>query len=396
MRISRSAICAFFLLLAVAGCGPRISVVNGPAKKAVGSVVLHPHIQLLEAEGIFEVGGLADSTWQALAKQDRPADWWSQVLTVRIDGARPDVPPLVGKYWQENNTLRFKPSYPLSRGVRYRAIFDPAGVPVGEGEQYVSVEMTFLLPKVETAPTVVTQVYPTRNVLPENQLKFYLHFSAPMSRGDVYEHIRLLDADGKPVDAPFLTLEQGLWAPNSERFTLLIDPGRIKRGLKPREDVGPSLEEGKSYTLEIDRNWPDANGEPLRETFRKSFRVGAPDSTQPDPKTWKLQVPAAGSTDPLTVTFPKSLDHAMLERVVWVTDEKDARIEGTVTISKEETCWQFLPKQAWRAGLYNLVADMILEDLAGNSIAKPFEVDEFHPVEQRIETKTVKVGFVVK
>jgi hypothetical protein len=393
MRISRFAFNAILLVLVVTGCGPRVSVVNSPLKPS-SMVVLHPHIRLLESEGVFELGGLSDSTWQALAKQDRPANWWAQAFSVTAEFA--DSATLLGEFSEKNQTLRFKPNYPLVRGVTYRAVFEPATIPIGPGEEYARVETTFVLPKPKSPPTVVTQVYPTRNVLPENQLKFYLHFSAPMSQGDVYQYIRLLDANGKPVEAPFLELGEELWAPNSQRFTLLIDPGRIKRGLKPREDVGPSLEEGKSYTLEIDRKWLDANGEPLRESFRKSFRVGPPDATQPDPKTWKLQAPASGSTDPLSVTFPKSLDHAMLERVVWVTDDKDARIEGRVTISKEETCWQFEPKQAWRAGAYNLVADTLLEDLAGNSIAKPFEVDEFDPVQRRTETKTVKVGFVVK
>jgi hypothetical protein len=41
------------------------------------------------------------------------------------------------------------------------------------------------------------------------------------------------------------------------------------------------------------------------------------------------------------------------------------------------------------------VADTRLEDLAGNSIAKPFEVDVFHPVQREIKTETVKVPFEI-
>src|SRR5205823_5383949 len=101
-------------------------------------------------------------------------------------------------------------------------------------------------------PAAVAQVYPTADELPENLLKFYLHFTGPMRRGEAYDHLRLLDAQGKVVERSFLELGEELWDGSGRRFTLVIDPGRIKRGLKPREDLGPVLEAGKSYTLVID------------------------------------------------------------------------------------------------------------------------------------------------
>jgi hypothetical protein len=48
------------------------------------------------------------------------------------------------------------------------------------------------------------------------------------------------------------------------RLTLFIDPGRIKRGVLPLEEVGPALEEGKRYTLMIDRDLKDGTGNPLK------------------------------------------------------------------------------------------------------------------------------------
>ncbi|MCH7864908.1 MAG: hypothetical protein IIC56_06820, partial [Proteobacteria bacterium] len=104
----------------------------------------------------------------------------------------------------------------------------------------------------------MTQVYPSADVLPENLLKFYLHFSAPMSRGDSYQHIRLVRQNGSVVDLPFLELDQELWDRRQTRLTLLFDPGRIKRGLKPHEEVGPALKPGRRYTLEIDAHWLNA------------------------------------------------------------------------------------------------------------------------------------------
>jgi hypothetical protein len=243
--------------------------------------------------------------------------------------------------------------------------------------------------------TVVEHVYPSRNLLPENQLKFYLHFSAPMSRGESYRHVHLLDAAGKPIELAFLQLYEELWDPQGRRFTLFIDPGRIKRGLKPREDLGPVLEEGKSYTLVIDADWPDAEGKPLQGEFRKAFRTGPPDEQCPDPKAWQVQPPAAGTPSPLTVTFPKPLDHALLHRLLQVTDAQGQAVAGKVTVSDEETRWQFTPEEPWKPGTYQLQVGTALEDLAGNSVARPFEVDVFHPVQSKVTAETVRLPFQV-
>ncbi len=346
-----------------------------------------------ETEGAFEVSGFSAATLKRLADKDFAAHL-AEVFAVTVDGKR-DAPPLLGEYKVKDQALTFTPRFPLQRGLRYRAVVYPDKLPAGD-EKYAAAEETFLLAKPKTAPTVVEHVYPSAETLPENLLRFYFHFSAPMHRGEVYKHIRLLDAAGKPVEGPFLELDQELWDEAGQRFTLLIDPGRIKIGLKPREDVGPALEQGKSYTLEISRDWLDANGEPLKESFRKKFRVVAPDEKQPDPKTWKVQAPAAGKVEALVLTFPKALDHAMLGRVLQVTDERGRKVEGTLAVTDRETRWRFTPKEPWRAGAYDVVVDTALEDPCGNSIARPFEVDVFHPTERHIETKTVKVPFTVK
>ena len=67
-----------------------------------------------------------------------------------------------------------------------------------------------------------------------------------MSRGHIYDHIRLLDAQGAPVELPFLEIDEELWNAEMTRLTLFIDPGRIKRGVKPLEEIGPSLVAGQT------------------------------------------------------------------------------------------------------------------------------------------------------
>ena len=145
----------------------------------------------------------------------------------------------------------------------------------------------------------------------------------------------------------------------------------------------------------IDRDLEDANGNPLKEAYRKAFQAVAPDDTQPDPKSWKIRAPTVGTRTPLVVTFPKPLDQALLERLVWVSDAGGQKPAGTVTVTEHETVWQFTPEKAWRTGTYQLVADTLLEDLAGNSIARPFEVDVFRRVQSEVKAETVKVGFEI-
>lgn len=291
--------------------------------------------------------------------------------------------PLFGESRREGGELVFQPRFPLREGMTYRATAGP-------------LEATFSVPaRAPSPPTVLRHIHPSRDVLPENQLKFYLHFSAPMARGDAYRRIRLVESGGKEVDMPFLELGEELWDRTGTRLTLFFDPGRIKRGLKPREEAGPLLEEGKSYTLAVDAEWRDAAGRPLKEGYRKAFKVGPPDDRQPDPRRWKLTAPSAGTREPLTVVFDEPLDAGMLSRVVAVL-QAGSPVGGRVEVDQDETRWRLHPESPWKAGQYALGVDSVLEDLAGNSVGRPFEVDVFRDVERKIGSSTVTVPFEVR
>jgi hypothetical protein len=344
------------------------------------------------------VVGIDEANLKALAAVKWDAARWDALLAVYLDRRRPgadDQPAMLGHHYVKGGVLIFAPRFPFAPGSHYRAVFDPSRLPVPPATKKPALSLRFSDARPPRPPTVVSQVYPTADRLPENQLKFYLHFSAPMKRGDVYKHIKLLGPDNKEVRWPFLELDQELWNPDGTRFTLFFDPGRIKRGLKPREEVGPALEEGKKYTLVIDKSWRDANDAPLQAAFRKTFTVGPPDDTCPDPKKWRLQPPAAGSRAALTVRLDKPLDHALLQHMLRVTDAAGRELEGTITLSERETRWQFTPKGTWKAGDYSLEADTRLEDLAGNSIGKPFEVDVLRRIDRTIKKKTVRIAFKV-
>ena len=187
-----------------------------------------------------------------------------------------------------------------------------------------------------------------------------------------------------------------LWSTEGNRLTVLFHPGRVKRELAPREQLGPILEEGRRYTISISGDWMDAESRPIINGFAKTFTVGPPDRTPVDPAIWTLMAPRARSDTPLIVRLPKPLDHAMLGRVVWVADAAGKRVPGTLTVGGGERVLTFAPRTPWKTGTYKLVGDTKLEDVCGNHVGEPFEVDLFKPITRRIESKTFERPFTVR
>ena len=317
------------------------------------------------------------ATVEALRDAGATDPRWPAILAVHLAdaaGAVPaDRPALLGAYQVVGPTLRFTPRFPLDAARRYQARFDPDG-PLGPAAPVIADRAAAPGPPV--VRTVVTRVEPLGPRLPANILRFYLYFSAPMGRGAAYEHLKLIDdAAGQPLDHPFLELGEELWDPTQTRLTVLLDPGRIKRGLRPRAELGPIFVAGRSYTLRIDPAWLDAAGHPLGAPGSRSFATTAEDETAPDPKTWTMNPPRAGATDPLVVRFGDILDRATVASGLILLDPRGAAVAGTAEATADGSGWRFQPDAPWAVGSYELAIETDLEDLAGNSIRRPFEVD---------------------
>ena len=323
-----------------------------------------------DGPAVLSVRGLEGRALDAfgkLSEEQRQA-----ALRVWVADAPPDSPPVLGEVAQRGGELVFTPRYPFQPGLKYRARFDPSAL--GKAQAATVSEFSIPAPSKEPVARVVA-IYPSSNELPENLLKFYIHFSAPMSRGEAYRRVQLLDDSGKPVAWPFLELSEELWNAQMTRFTLFFEPGRIKQGLVPREEMGPALVSGRSYTLAIDGSWRDGENRPLIESARKTFRVGPADHAQPDPSRWQINSPGAGTKQELSISFDEPLDHAMLDRVLSVRDASGRELAGTAMIDEHEQRWSFTPHLPWQRGRHVVVVESILEDMAGNSISRPFEVD---------------------
>jgi hypothetical protein len=321
-------------------------------------------------DGVFRVTGWAASS--------EPVEGWSSVFAVYAGAG--DVPALIGTYTVEDGELVFRPRFPLAPGMHVRAVFR-------------DVEAAFDLPKAAplAATTRVAHIYPSTDVLPENALKFYVFFSASMQKGDSWKRISLLREDGSKVEFPFLELDQELWDRDNRRFTILFDPGRIKRGLASLAEAGPALEAGRRYTLVIHREWLDGRGAPMAEDYRKTFRVAPADRTPPDPAKWRVAAPRAGARDPLVIIFPKPMDYALLQHEIEVKG-----VTGSVSVARNETEWRFTPGRPWSAGAYQIIVRTTLEDLAGNHILRPFDVDVFDPITRKVTAETVSIPLRIR
>lgn len=349
---------------------------------------------------LVEVTGLTKATLARLRRSNWKLSDWQKLLRVQVEPNKGSttsnlLPAMLGRYRVEANAIYFEPQYPLVPGLSYQASFRPAELPVrlpvNQDSQRELAAVVRVPTRSLTPTTVVTHVYPTADVLPENLLKFYVHFSAPMSRGHIYDHIRLLGEGGKQVELPFLEIDEELWDDSMTRLTIFIDPGRIKRGVLPLEDVGPALETGKRYSLVIDSMWKDGAGIPLKASFQKQFLVGAPDRVPPDPSQWQVQLPASGTQNPLVVLFPEPMDNALTRRVIHITDASGKTLAGQIELNDQERRWSFQPLGPWIRGQHQLVVQTTIEDLAGNNIGKPFDVDLFEGVQRRLTTATVKL-----
>jgi hypothetical protein len=356
-------------------------------------------------QSAVEVHGLSEFLLSEVQKISADDPSWPRRFGLYVaNSGKVDAPPMLGSYAVVGRVVRFKPRFPLERGVEYRAVFHWPATPGVQGNG-IRLSQSFVISAAAAGPsTRVMAIFPSSAELPENVLRFYVQFSAPMSQGNSYGYVHLRDDKGVEIDRPFLELPQELWSPEGTRLTLLFEPGRIKHGLVPRMEEGTILTAGHSYTLTIDGKWPDADGRPLKESARKSFRAVAADAARPDPGTWKIEPPAAGSRDPFVVRFPKPLDRAMLERVLrvcplgsgGVSAAAQNELAGAVEVVDQETRWSFTPSERWSAGRYALVVSTILEDRAGNSIRLPFEVDLNRPQPAKPSSAVVQIEFTVR
>ena len=314
-----------------------------------------------------------------------PSGGWAEAFAVYAS-EDPGAPAMLGRHTRAGDAIVFTPRFAPASGVRVRALFHPqAGAPVTVWFGGV--------PAPQRAPTTrVLTVTPSAPVWPENVLRLYVSFSAPMRIGVAWEHLRVLDAGGRAMGGMFVEIDQELWDPSGRRLTALFDPARIKRGLVDHINEGPPLKVGEICTLEIDALWRDAAGGLLAAPYRQRFAVGPPLRAGLDPADWRVTPPATAA-DPLVVDFPHPLDAALALRAFKVTRHGE-EIACVAELAQDETRLRLTPASCWSSGAHLLEADPVLEDIAGNRIGRAFDI-ETKPGRERAEARAARVSFRV-
>lgn len=271
-----------------------------------------------------------------------------------------------------NRELRFSPSFPLLAGSDLLVRFDPTGI---KNLHANPIEHRHRVPSRPTAPAPrITNIYPTGPVLPANHLKFYFVFSEPMQPGEIWNHFHLVDIDNnRRVPRPFR--HTALWSPDNKTLTLWFHPGRVKQGVNLNTDIGPILVKGRRYRLGVSGNWLSARGTPLGDDVTREFTAGTPDYSQPNLADWDIVAPDADSRTPLVCRLGSPHDWALLHSDVAIETATGEPVAGSLETLDHQSAWQFTPRSSWKAGQYRLAVGSVLEDLAGNSLERPFEVD---------------------
>ncbi|MBV9874814.1 MAG: hypothetical protein JO025_08810 [Verrucomicrobia bacterium] len=298
------------------------------------------------------------------------------IFRVRVIGAEEsggeDLPDVLGRYEILENEVQFVPRFPLDSGIRFRAVFDPRQLDHPELSEVLTLE--FSLPRSMKHPrTQVKHLFPSSDSLPENLLRFYVCFSNPMRRGRSEDQIRLLGPDGLPAPDTLYRAPIELWDKSMRHLTILLDPGRLKRGVGPNRELGPPLNAGQKYTLAIGSGMIDHFGRCLSESFYKSFQVTEAVREPIAVERWTILLPATKSRQPLVLRFPRPLDWAMLWHAISIASEGGKRIEGRIAIDHGEKRWRFTPSEPWIEGSYYVNIRSGLEDVSGNNLLAAFD-----------------------
>jgi len=320
---------------------------------------------------IIRVTGWSSRELNAL--RQNPSSW-EGLVRVSVAGSKDIAVAATPRVTLE--AVELVPQFSLDSGREYLVQVDPSRLPVpragGVTEARVSLARTTSQPT-----TRVTAIYPSSSTWPENILRFYLHFSSPMSGTSAIGHVRLVDESGAEVPEALLEVDVDLWNREYTRRTVFFDPGRVKRGIKPNVEMGRALTAGRKYAIVVSTSWRDAQGQALAQEYRHAFTAGPAVEAPLDPGAWSIAAPPQGTRDPVVVRFPWALDEGLLQRALGVGDSGGRPLDGAIAVGTDQTSWTFTPKSPWRAVPHSLIVLTLLEDPSGNKVGQAFEFEGF-------------------
>jgi hypothetical protein len=322
-------------------------------------------------KAVVRVTGWSSTELHAL--RQNPSSW-EGLVRVSMPGSKDIAITATPRVTAE--AVELVPQFSLDSGREYLVQVDPSRLPVPRAGAITEARVS--LARSTSQPTTrITAIYPSAPTWPENILRFYLHFSSPMSGTSAIGHVRLVDETGAEVPEALLEVDVDLWNKEYTRRTVFFDPGRVKRGIKPNVEMGRALTAGRKYAIVVSTSWPDAQGQPLAQEFRHAFTAAPAVESPLDPSAWSIAAPPKGTRDPVVVRFPWALDEGLLQRALGVGDSSGRPIEGAIAVGTDQTTWTFTPKSPWRPVPHSLIVLTLLEDPSGNKVGQAFEFEIF-------------------
>ena len=110
---------------------------------------------------VVEVSGFSAAALEQLKRPNGEPAEWQRLLSAYVEQDElvtgSSVPPMLGVYSFEENVLRFTPQFPLTPGLKYRAVFRPGQLPGERSSDDAALTATFQMPRRESNPTLVTR-----------------------------------------------------------------------------------------------------------------------------------------------------------------------------------------------------------------------------------------------
>jgi hypothetical protein len=227
------------------------------------------------------------------------------------------------------------------------------------------------------------QVFPSANEIPANLLRFHLRFDEVPDVFDIGTAIRLIDVNEAVVDHVFLDLNEGLWSADGLTLTVMLHPGRIKTGLVASGNLGSAFREYDQYELQLRREHlpflqgrsPSSASAANEWVCIKRFTAIAAITTAIDAQSLLLSAPNAHSLNPLSITFPRSIDRLAAENYARLSNATDAVLDVQIEADSAERTIYFVPRHAWPSGPVKVHFSGDFEDVSGNRLSSAFAKD---------------------
>ena len=254
---------------------------------------------------------------------------------------RSRLTPSPGRYAVDGARLCFVPTYPVPRGHRRTpcsciTALSMARSPTSRRLRHRRLSAHHPLERGErhgAGGARASRSIRTTAEVPRNLLRFYVHFSAPMSEGDVRRARarRRRRRTGEPLPERLLPMDPELWDRGADaRSRCSSTPPASSAGLAPHREAGYPCVEGATVEVVVDVGFADADGRPLADGRRTAATAWSADVRRRiEPAEWEIEAPGSGTTRPARRALrPSPRPRARSGRCLAVVDDGAAHRPG--------------------------------------------------------------------